>query len=170
MDAFSGFTWYTALAPVPLASFAGEGTAAKRKSVPEILPLACVHGGAVVVLACPPHFLQQQVRQQTPTCQPLPWCGNTSEKWCSTCWYSPGWSEAPAVLRGDVWVIESGIASQFGAHSGAKRQACARLSFMRCIHIPLYCHSPHTPMERTAVWPLPAGNGRNAAPPASSEG
>lgn len=35
---------YTALAPVPLASFAGEGTGGKRKSVPEILHWR-VHGG-----------------------------------------------------------------------------------------------------------------------------
>ena len=72
---------YTALAPVPLASFAGEGTAASGKA-----------------------FRRNGVQH----------AGT----------HRAGQRRQP-YYAGDVWAIESGIASQFGAHSGAEKDGLA---------------------------------------------
>ena len=162
---------YTALAPVPLASFAGEGTAANGKSVPEILHWR-VHGGGGRCSGLPDLLrvsLQQQSGSRRLPASRYHGVGIHRRNGVQHAGTHRAGQRRQPYYAGNVWAIESGIASQFGAHSGAeKERACARLSFTRCIRILLYCHSPHTPLGHTAAWPLPAGNGRNTAPPASS--
>ena len=85
---------YTALAPLPLASFAGEGTAASGKAFLKSYVGVCMEG-TVIVLACLIYtaFLSSGDTpvDTTPPPPPSRWSGNTSESWCSICWYSQDW-------------------------------------------------------------------------------
>lgn len=78
---------YTAIAPLPLASFAGEATSRTGQTFLKSYVGVCMEG-AVIVLSCVIYsaFYLAAVRRWMNHCPPSRWSGSTSGSLCSICW------------------------------------------------------------------------------------
>ena len=76
---------YTAIAPVPLSSFAGEPSQSVGKSFIKSYSAVCLRG-AIIVLAC---IIFSVFAASPPVVNPMRrrsrWCGDISGNWCSIC-------------------------------------------------------------------------------------
>ena len=77
---------YTAIAPVPLSSFAGEPSQSVGKSFIKSYSAVCLEGGQSLCLpASSSRCLRRPRPQSTPMRRRSRWCGAISGNWCSIC-------------------------------------------------------------------------------------